>query len=388
MRGFLRIRVLVVLLASIATVIGLAPNASASYNSQAVVGPSWVPNNSVHSELLSVDGLTLYVGGDFTGNYAALDATTGALKWLGTADGDVRALAFGPTGDLLLGGAFTTVSGATHRKLAAVNPTNGAVDPLFKGVAGGTVRDMVVVGSTAYFGGAFTTHGGMTQNGLGAVDATSGALVTTFTTTTSTVTSTGTTPGTVYSLATDGTRLFFGGSFNTVSASPLVPGVTRNQLASVTIGSSTPDAWAPVKPCGGASLYWDLAVKGTRLYAVGRNCTTLMAIDTVTAAIKFRVTANGDTQALTLAPDGNVYVGGHFGTITVRGVTTARTIVAAFSVTNDVPTLLPFSARFVTTYPGVWGMASSSSRLYVAGYFTAAGPSGQDAHPYLAFFGV
>src|SRR3954464_9813579 len=117
MRGFLRLRLVVVLLATVATVIGLAPNASATpFNSATVVGPAWTPDGAVTSTLVSPDGLTLYVGGLFTGHVAAAGPTAGARKWLGSAGGDVRALALAPTGDLLIGGAFTTVGGVTHRK--------------------------------------------------------------------------------------------------------------------------------------------------------------------------------------------------------------------------------------------------------------------------------
>jgi hypothetical protein len=138
-------------------VIGLAPAASAAYAVEPV-GPSWVPNGGVHAVV--TDGARVYVGGTFTGGVAALDAQSGALIWLGNTDGDVRALALGPSGSLLLGGAFNTVGGTTHRKIASVNASTGAVNNTFKGAAGGTVRDIVVVGTTAYFAGAFTSHGG------------------------------------------------------------------------------------------------------------------------------------------------------------------------------------------------------------------------------------
>jgi hypothetical protein len=186
----------------------------------------------------------------------------------------------------------------------------------------------------------------------------------------------------VYALATDGTRLFLGGGFTTVN------GATRNQLASVTLPTGSLDTWAPAKACTGNSLFWDITLGGNRIYGVGRNCASVYAVDKTTGATVFRTTANGDSQAVTLAPDGLLYVGGHFGTVTIKGVTTARTIVAAFNVSGTTPILQPFSARFVTTYPGVWAMASSSTRLYVGGYFTAAGPkvNGQDVYPYLAFF--
>lgn len=369
-RRSIRRRAAVVLLAVVATVLGLAQGALAAYDVQPV-GPAWVPDGAVNAVV--VDGSTVYVGGEFSGHYAALSADTGQLLWLGNADGTVRALALGPNNSLLLGGEFNAVGGATHRKLASVTRADGTVIGSYKGAAGGTVRDIVVVNGVEYFAGAFVNHGGMAQQGLGAVDAATGTLVTGFTPSAN---------GTVYALATDGTRLYVGGGFTTVN------GATRNQLASVTLPSGSLDSWAPAKACSGNSLFWDITLGASRVYGVGRNCASVYAVDKTTGATVFRTTANGDSQALTLAPDGLLYVGGHFGTVTIKGVTTARTIVAAFDVTGTTPVLQPFSARFVTTYPGVWAMASTTSRLYVGGYFTAAGDkvNGQNVHPYLAFF--
>ena len=47
--------------------------------------------------------------------------------------------------------------------------------------------------------------------------------------------------------------------------------------------------------------------------------------------------------------------------------------------------LLPFAPRFVTTYPGIWALASTATSLYVGGHFTGAGPPPRQ-HPYLAIF--
>jgi Bacterial Ig-like domain/PQQ enzyme repeat/Domain of unknown function (DUF5122) beta-propeller len=364
-RAWSGLRAAVVVLAAAAVVVGLAPAASAAYGSEPV-GPAWVPDGGVHAVVAG--GSTVYVGGSFTGGVAALDAGTGALKWRGSANGDVRALALTSDGTrLLLGGAFSTVGGTTHRKLAAVNAGTGAVDNAFRPAVGGTVRDIVVVGDTAYFGGQFTKHNGITQGGLGAVHATTGTAVRAFTATTNSQ---------VYSLGTDGARLFIGGKFTAVNGQP------RNYLASVTLSSHTLDAWAPARACSDCNVIWDLTVAGNRVYTAGRNAGGLFAVDKTTAATVYRLGGfNGDTQAVTLAPDGRLYVGGHF--VTVGGA--SRMLVAEFDVSGSQPVLGAFSANFVTVWPGVWAMASSSSRLYVGGDFTQAGT--QKKFPYFAMFG-
>jgi hypothetical protein len=376
MRTILRLRVAVVILAAAATVLGLAP-AALAYNSGTVVGPNaWVPNGAVHSVVM--DGTRVWVGGAFTGGVVALSASGGQLLWQGTANGDVTALAL-YNGHLLMGGAFTTVGGATHRKLASVDATTGVVDAGYKGTAGGTVRDIVVINGVEYFGGVFTNHGGMNQTGLGAVDPTSGKLVSTFTPSTN---------GNVYALATDGSRLFVGGKFTGIAPAAGQATLTRNELASVTVSSNTIDSWAPAAACSTCNVVWDMTLdKATsRLYTVGRNSGTLYTVSATDGHYIFRVTGgvNGDSQAVTLGADGLVYVGGHF--TTIAGQT--RMLVAAFNVTGKAPVLQPFSARFVTSYPGVWALASTGSYLYVGGAFTAAGPqvSGKNKYPYFAVF--
>jgi hypothetical protein len=357
-----------VIMAAVAMVIGLAPSASAAYAVQPV-GPAWTPNGGVHAVVVDEGANRVYVGGSFTGGVAALRADTGALLWNGNANGDVRALALGPNGSLLLGGAFTTVGGATHRKIASVNAATGAVNNGFRGTVGGTVRDIVVVGNTAYFGGAFTNHSGFTQRGLGAVDATTGTRVTTFTVATN---------GTVYSLATNGSRLFFGGEFTAANGQP------RSYLASATLASNAVDAWAPPMACTGCNRIWDLVAHPARnrVYAAGRNAGGVYVLDMNSSTpIATQRRFNGDVQALTLAPDGRLYAGGHF--VTVNGV--ARELVAEFDVSGTAPVLGAFSANFVTSFPGVWGMASTSSRLYVGGDFTRAGTQTK-AYPYFAMF--
>ena len=356
-----------ILLLAVVAALCVPAAAGATVAPSPVVGPvDWVPDGPVHA--ITSSGDTLYVGGAFTGGFAALDATTGALKWTGTADKDVRALAVSPDGShLLVGGSFTTVSGATHRKLASVGITDGLADPAWKGAAGGTVRDIVVVGGTAYFSGAFTSHAGMAQQGLGAVSVATGAKVTDFTTTTD---------GIVYALATDGDRLFFGGDFTAVDGQP------RNQLASVTLSSRTLDEWAPARQCSGCDVDWDITLGNGLLYAVGRNYRAIDAIDATSGLRLWSSNANGDGQAVTLF-DGRVWVGGHFTGIGDDRI--PRTILAAFDpLTGELD---PFSARFVGTFPGIWALASGPSRLYVGGHFKAAGPK-PNRFPFFAMFGT
>lgn len=384
-RKSVKSRVRFTLVAAAVTVAGgviFPATASATANPEPVRA-QWVPDGGV--DAVATVGNEIIVGGSFTGHIAALDAATGALKWLGDANGDVRALAITPDGShVLAGGAFTTVGGATHRKLASLSVADGTVDPTWKARAGGTVRDIVVAGNRVFFAGAFTSHGGMIQQGLGAVFLSGGAPDTTFTTSAN---------GNVYALATDSSRLFFGGKFTAVD------GQLRNQLASVTLATGTAgyqlDSWAPAASCLKCNVDWDLALGSPpglqqTVYAVGRNQGAVYAVDAVSGARVWQVkNANGDAQAVTLGADGLLYVGGHFTSIggALKGeLAQPRTILAAFNpVTGSLDS---FSTRFLTTYPGIWALTSTPTSLVVAGDFTAAGQKvdGNNIDPYLAMF--
>lgn len=350
------------ILSTLVTSLAVAPDAHAAYD-PAPVGPAWTPDGPVHS--VRVAGNRVYVGGAFTGGVAALDAVDGTLIWRGTANGAVRALDLSADGThLLIGGGFTEVDGATHRKLASLSIANGVAEPHWRGAAGGTVRDIVVHGDRVYFAGTFKAHGGMAQRGLGAVWLATGKPVTTFTTATD---------NHVYGLATDGSRLFFAGKFTAVD------GLPRHQAASLDLASGALDGWAPARACTGCNLNWDITLGPGLVYLVGRNSAAAQAVDKITGVRRWQVNANGDGQAVTLAPDGLLYVGGHF--VSVLGE--PRTILAALDpLTGE---LQMFSARFVTTWPGIWALGADSRQLYVGGHFTAAGPR-PNRYPHLAMF--
>jgi outer membrane protein assembly factor BamB len=368
MQGWRRpVRGLAVTLAVLLGLAGLAAPASAAFGPDPIGPEGWEPDGPVHA--IATAGDRVVVGGSFTGGVVALDASTGALLWTGNADGDVRALAVTDDGShVLVGGAFDTMDGARHRKLASLRITDGAVVPTWRASAGGTVRDIAVVDDVAYFGGVFARHNGIDQRSLGAVRVGTGAAVPAFDVSTD---------AKVFSLDSDGSRLFLGGNFLLVNGQP------RNSIASVTLAGSSLDAWAPVRACGGCNRYWDLLVDSGRVYTANRNAGAATTYDAVTGAIRWRVTANGDAQALALV-DGLLYVGGHF--VEIGNPRQPRTILAALNpVTGAVDP--DFRPRFVTTWPGIWALAGTSQRLYAGGHFTGAGPSPPRRYPYFAMFG-
>ena len=361
-----RARSLLIALVVVTAGLATAGPVAATVAPDPVVGPTgWVPDGPVLA--VAQGNGRVYVGGAFTGGVAALDASTGALVWKGTTDGPVRALALTPDGThLLAGGKFTTVSGAGHRRLALLRVSDGGAEPGWRAAAGGAVRDIVVVGGTAYFAGHFTQHDGMAQQGLGAVSVATGANVTDFTTSAN---------DTVYGLATDGSRLFLSGRFTAVD------GHARNQVASVTLASRSLDAWAPARGCTGCNVDWDVAVGNGLVYVVGRNYRAVSALDASTGYRRWSSNANGDGQAVALY-DGKVWVGGHFAYVGANN--TPRKLLAAFDPLTGQ--LDAFSARFLGGYPGIWALSGGGNGLDVGGFFSAAGPK-PNRYPYLALFG-
>lgn len=132
----------------------------------------WNPgaNSTVRSMAVSIDGKTVYIGGDFTslagkarGHAAAMAAiaptsttTTGTLRsWSPNADGSVYAVAqIG--GRVYLGGAFLHVGGHGRPRLASVSAATGALTA-WHPKADGAVRALLPAagGSTLFVGGSF-----------------------------------------------------------------------------------------------------------------------------------------------------------------------------------------------------------------------------------------
>ena len=226
------------------------------------------------------------------------------------------------------------------------------------------VRDIVVLGDVAYFGGAFTRHNGLDQVGLGAVLVSTGEPVAAFDTSVDDDDPL-TSNEAVYSLATDGARLFVGGRFTSVDGQP------RNHLASVTLATNSLDAWAPEMTCGGCNRAWDLLVDGSSVFMANRNAGAVTAHDKTTGVRRWRVTANGDAQALALA-DGVLYAGGHFTEFGNDDARLPRTLLAALDPATGAWDQ-DFQPDFAGSFPGIWALSATSNALYVGGHFRRAG---------------
>lgn len=365
MRWTRRIATVATGVAAITTVIGLSA-ANAAYTPQALTLP-WHPAGPVHSSLAG-NGV-LYIGGklDGIGGIGAVDPGTGNLLWMLPADKDVRALALSPDGSTLYaGGTFSTVDGATHRHLVAINTADHTVLPKWKPTAAGEVRDLIAYGNDLYVAGKITTISGVAHRGIGALIASTGKVDPAFTFSAD---------NDVLGLTMAGTRLILSGSFSHINGS------SRSNLASIDLANNTLTSWAPAKLCSGCDQYWDVVTDGTNAY-VGTSGLQgfLGAFNLTTGRQPWQiVSADGDVQALWLDSDGTLYLGGHFAHWVNSGYASfypqnpvSVTNLAAVSTATGQP-IASFNPRIYKPYPGVWTITATAGKLWAGGDFTGEG---------------
>ena len=143
-----------------------------------------------------VVGRTVYVAGKFTrarpagaaagvntvtrNNLLAYDLDTGVLKttFVPNLNAQALSLAAPPDGSrIYVGGDFTTVNGTSRSRIAALNPTTGALLTTFDARADSSVAAIVATSDTVYLGGKFNSVNSTARGRLAAVRATDGALL-------------------------------------------------------------------------------------------------------------------------------------------------------------------------------------------------------------------
>jgi hypothetical protein len=156
--------------------------------SDKTVDRTWNPNPLGSVSCLSLKDGILYIGGYFqsvagqTRNYAAaFNTSTGALtEWNPGPDGYVNVIEGGENA-VYLAGAFANVNnGASVRnKIAAVNKMDGSVLPGWNITLTGfspTVYDLAATSTKLYVAGNFTQVNGVSRSGLAALSPTDGAV--------------------------------------------------------------------------------------------------------------------------------------------------------------------------------------------------------------------
>jgi hypothetical protein len=273
---------------------------------------TWATNGEVTAIAQTAD--MIFVGGTFTqvlenggagpaatarSNLAAFDPATGAPieGWAPSVNGPVYSLALSPDGTrLYVGGVFTSVDGVARANVAALDAATGAVVTGWNPGASARVRTLGVANGRVYLGGTFGSIAGRPRGFLGAVDAVTGALDETWKPTAD---------AKVRSLAIspDGTRVFAGGDFLTVT------GAARRHAAALDATTGGVIAgWHPDPP----DIVMALAATPTTVFgAEGGGANMLASWSAATGATNWTRRSDGDFQAVAVAGS-VVYAGGHW----------------------------------------------------------------------------
>jgi WD40 repeat protein len=324
--------------------------------------PTWGANGTV--EAVERIGSTIYLGGEFTAlvdpktgatmsrsRVAAIDAATGRpLPWNPGADGTVFALDRSIDGaTLYLGGDFTHVAGASRSRLAAVSAATGSLVSSFAPNANGTVRAIAASTGRVFVGGKFTSMNGASHSRIAAVDATSGANVSGWNPSVG-----GTVRGLVVSL--NGSTLFIcGGGFTSVS------GQHRAYAAAVNTSNGSLLPWAPNPD----RPIYALAIDASNVYAAaGGAGGQVYAWSVGSGAVVWQNHTDGDVDAVAVLGS-QVFAGGHF--TLEQGATQARLV--ALSVSQGVPDT-SFHPTLTGNSLGAIALASDGTHLAIGGDFT------------------
>jgi hypothetical protein len=292
-------------------------------------------------------GNRVYMGGSFTRvrnassstqinqpRLVAFNATTGQIDngFRPTVSGTVQSLVGSADGlSVYVGGSFSTVNGATRRRVARLDAATGANWAGFTPPnISATVNDMVLVGGRLIVGGAFASVNGVSRRGLAAVNAATGAADASININLAgprTTTTGATAPVKVEALDANpaGTRLVIIGNFSSAG------GLARHQIAVINIAANpaTVSPWSTTRyqpECAaGTPTYMrgiDIAANGSWFAVVtagftysGRLCDSTARWDLAGEVGNKQPTwvnfTGGDSLLSVAITGAAVYVGGH-----------------------------------------------------------------------------
>jgi hypothetical protein len=145
----------------------------------------WNPNTNGTVQALAAGNGRIYLGGSFSNvggssrsRLAAVNATTGAVVSGFAPRPDAAVTSLAGSGDTLYaGGSFLNVGGTPRAYLAAFDAATGTLSTTWAPAADDVVKavDVAVDGSRVYAAGSFTTIGGAAHRHVVALDPASGA---------------------------------------------------------------------------------------------------------------------------------------------------------------------------------------------------------------------
>lgn len=327
--------------------------ASASPSTSAMPGAS---TNGIVFASVQVGDRT-FIGGEFTkaGRYARLNAAAvradGKIDrhWNPTVNGRVRAMTASADGSIIyLGGKFTVVGTAKRAHLAAVDADTGAVLGAWRTRVGGSVWSLAFSKGRLYVGGVFGKVGGNDVPNLAKLNAATGAVDTSFR------------PAPDarirgLTLSSDGSKLYAGGGYGTIA------GVARKGVAELNAATGAATSFVPDE--GGAVIAVALSADDSRLLFSTSDNITRAYDPALSNAPVYELKTSGDVQAI-LEYQGEVYIGGHFGSFNQLKLTRLR--LASFNLSDGVPT--DWSV-VVDQKMGAWTFQLGPNYLSVGGAF-------------------
>ena len=281
------------------------------------------------------------------------NSTVHALQLVSSADcplvGTDQAL-------LLVGGAFTTASGAGRTRIAAIEPYAAGGPRLTEWGANidGVVRTIATLGCEAYIGGEFTQVNSTDRNRAAALSLAGGSL------------NPGWDPnadGAIRVFSRVGNRLFAGGSFSSIGRK------ARRNLASVNLSTLVVDDWQvnPDGPVEALLASTDFLYFGGTFSRIGDQIRNNVARATISNPQLATLDAwnpnpNGPVHALALGIGNRIFIGGEFSRCGAQDLTNLANVDASAGQAS------------VTWRPNpdgpVFALALSGSSLYVGGNFT------------------
>ncbi len=349
---------------------------------------------TVRALSLSGDGSVLYAGGDFTSatssgvgtqartRLAAFATSTGIMTgWNPGANASVSALLAEPTsGDVYVGGSFTSLGGALRTALGSVSaagvPTGwdpaivGCREAHLKKVVGGvapcapTTTALAVDNGLVYATGNFSTAGGVTRHGGAAWQVATGDLA-------------AWNPvigNKAYAIAPTSAGIVLGGEFTSVG------GIVSEGISLMDLTTGRPDpafhgsqngmVLDMVKTADGTGAY----LAGDFTSVDGSSTANLAKIDVATGALdtSFKANPNRDVWQMALV-DNALYVGGKFkriGNISRKHAAKLDATTGAVDPSWVVDTVGPSGK--LRAGGMVMGIAATpdNAKVFVAGPFT------------------
>jgi hypothetical protein len=272
-------------------------------------------NGDVRATLLSPNGRTLYIGGNFTqiakcsGGGVSLNTSTGlkpeSFDWRASGVvGSVSAAISDGAGGWYIGGSFTTIGKTSRINLARITSANH-VDLTFNPPElDGSVSALRLIGSDLYVGGSFTYVGLTARPNLAKLNSSTGSLISAFD---------AGLDNSVTSFEYDGSNLYLGGSFTIVNSPYAGSRGAQIDTATSIANTSFPrvnGSIAAVISDGAGG--WYIGGSFTKVGTEIRNY--LAQIDSLGNVTSFNPNMNSSVLALAISGT-TLYAGGWFSTV-------------------------------------------------------------------------